>query len=204
MVVHFWAGVTIYVTYTKGVMIVSSMIDNDALYGTDDVDNPFADLEKIEREIRTLLLKISLTSTFEDIPQFAFNVLHYNIKNSEESTVLSANATSFFAGEEAGGGEEGSHELLYLLKSTFMVSDQSLFCGGKNLALSRLPCDTDSKHVAPLTFSAGLHRHDASACVRESVAKEETKEDYQADEDAQCEPRFLCAPLSPQPPGGSG
>ena len=116
MLLHIKVAVTIYDTYTKGVLAVSSLGDTAALYGTGDEDNPFVDLEKIKREIRMLQLKICLTSAAEDIPQFTFNVLHYDIQNSI------TNCSSFVTGEEDGTGDENGHELLYLLKSTFMVS----------------------------------------------------------------------------------
>ena len=118
MGLHVRLAATIYATYVKGVVAVSNMDDKAALYGTDDDDNPFADLERIKREISTLLLKIFLTSAAEDIPQFAFNVLHYEMKRSETPCAMYAANDTSSASEEEGGN---NHELLYLLKSAVMV-----------------------------------------------------------------------------------
>ena len=117
MGLHVRLAATIYATYVKGVVAVSNMDDNAALYGTDDDDNPFADLERIKREISRLLLKICLTSAAEDIPQFAFNVLHYEMKRSETPCAMYAANDTSSASEE----EEGHYEMLYLLKSAGMV-----------------------------------------------------------------------------------
>ena len=128
MGLHVKVAVEIYTTYVKGVLAVTNLGDQEALFGTDDEDNPFADLEKLDREIWVLLLKIFLTSVAEDIPQFAFNVLHFQIKQFE-AVQECANGTS---PTEAADGDGTQHEqaqvktLMYLLKSTFMARPRAL------------------------------------------------------------------------------
>ena len=121
MALHVKLAAQIYATYVTGVVAVSSMPDNAALYGTDDDDNPFADLERVKREISMLLLRTFLTSAAEDIPQFAFNVLHYRIKSQETCAVPEANATTLSGNQEENGEDGGTNEMLILLKSAFMV-----------------------------------------------------------------------------------
>ena len=102
--------------------------------GTNDDDNPFADLEKIKREIKMLLLKILLTSVGEDLPQFFFNVEYMRLKD-DDNFMLVANSTSPVPTTNS-REEDGSYEMLFLLKSAVMVSEaQSIIVAGLVLEL---------------------------------------------------------------------
>ena len=129
MGLHVKLAANMYATYVTGVVGISNMADNAALYGTDDNDdNPFADLERIKRETSMLLLKMFLTSAAEDIPQFAFNYTHYRIKSSETCAVCAANATTPSGDQEENGEDGGTNDMLYLLKNAVMVRDLCLAC----------------------------------------------------------------------------
>ena len=187
MGLHVKVAVEIYATYAKGVMAVTNLGDQEALFGTDDEDNPFADLEKLDREIWVLLLKIFLTSVAEDIPQFAYNVLHYQIKQSESTVPECTNGTS--PTEVADGGwttevpttathtatptatpAAAQHELLYLLKSTFMASPHvHLFFSAK----------LTNTH---LLYVGGFYRFKADGALLQEVAEEEAGEEDRADQ----------------------
>jgi len=120
MALHTKVAQEIYLTYKNGVEAVTNMDDKSALFGTNDDDNPFADLEKTKREIKMLLLKILLTSAGEDLPQFFFNVQYMRLKDDDSSML--ANSTSTVPTTNS-CEEDGSYEMLFLLKSAVMVSD---------------------------------------------------------------------------------
>ena len=123
MALHAMLALEIHATYKNGVKTVTEMDEKSALFGTDDDDNPFADLEKIKREIKMLLLKIFLTSVGEDLPQFLFNVEHHMRRRKEDNNFMLANGTSCIVPttDSCEGDGEGGSEMVYLLKSAAMV-----------------------------------------------------------------------------------
>ena len=117
MALHAKVAQEIIFTYKSGVETVTNMDDKSALFGSNEDDNPFADLEKIKREIKMLLLKILLTSGGEDLPQFFFNVAHMRIKDKAANATSGGDPVANYACD----GEDGGNDMLYLLKSAIMV-----------------------------------------------------------------------------------
>jgi len=185
MALHAKVAQEIVFTYKSGVETVTNMDDKSALFGTSEDDNPFADLEKIKREIKMLLLKILLTSGGEDLPQFFFNVAHMSIKDNASNATSRADPVADYACEE----EDGGNDMLYLLKSAMMVRLTLCIISPNRMMWILL---TNVTRYSPVLLESGwLYRHAGAPCLREVLAEEEAGAEGEADQISQQESRFV-------------